>query len=135
LFHDCVERVASRALNAQKVPVAIGALGFAIIAHDIDNSLQVGGHWVFRNVSRSCLPSGCHALLADHSLFANGTAIIKARKLSKAVRMNGMSARKVLRGLPAREHVFTANWTIVLVLVSKALVRVKDAHRNAHAAF
>lgn len=47
--------------------------------------------------------------------------------------MDGVSARQVLRRLTGGEHIFAANRAIVLVFVAKALVRVKDRHRDAHA--
>ena len=110
-------------------------LGLAVIAHDIDHALQISGHGMFGNVSGAGFPSRRHALLTHHRLFANWAAVIKASQFSEAMRMNGMSARQVLRRLTRRKHVFTAHRTVVLVLVLEALVCVKDAHRNAHTAF
>ena len=44
-----------------------------------------------------------------------------------------MTTRQVLRRLTRREHVFTTDGAIVLVLVLEALVRLKDGYGNAHA--
>jgi hypothetical protein len=71
------------------VPVATTTLGLTIVAHDIDNPLKIRRHWLFGNVSSTSFPSGSHALLRDYSLFANGAAIVKARKFAKAMSMNG----------------------------------------------
>ena len=46
-----------------------------------------------------------------------------------------MTTRQVLRRLTRREHVFTTDGAIVLVLVLEALMSIKDANRDAHAAF
>ena len=107
----------------------------AIVAHDIDNTLQIRGHGMFRNISGTGFPRGGHTLLADHSLFANGTAVIKARKFAEAMRVDGVSAGQILWRLARTEHIFSADWAVVLVLVLEALVGIEYANRNAHAAF
>ena len=45
-----------------------------------------------------------------------------------------MSAGQVLRRLAAAKHVLATHGTIILVLVLEALVRLEDAHGNAHTA-
>ena len=107
---------------------------FAIVAHDIHNPLQIRRHGVFRDITSPGFPSSCHRLLTNNSLFTNGATVVKARKFSKAVGVNGVSAGQILRRLATAEHVFTANWTIVFILVLEALVRLKDRDGNAHAA-
>jgi hypothetical protein len=134
LLHHRVEGVAFRALNAQKVPFAVVTLGFAVVAHDVDNALQVAGHGMFGNVPGARFPCGGHALLADDRLFANGAAIIKAGKLAKTVCVNGVSAGKILGRLSAGKHVFATHRAVVLVLVAKALMGVEDTDGDAHAA-
>ena len=49
--------------------------------------------------------------------------------------VNGMPAGKILGGLSRRKHVFSADRTIVFVLVLEALVSIEDTDRDAHAAF
>lgn len=115
------------------MPLLSVTLGFTIIAHDINDPLQVGRHGMLRNVPGSRLPRRRHALLTHDSLFANGTTIVKAGQFTKAVRMNGMSTRQVLRRLPRGKHVFATHGAIVLVLVLETLVGVKDRDGNAHA--
>ena len=88
LFDDGIERTATGALNAQKVPLPVRRFGFAIVAHDIHHTLQIGGHGVFRNVSGPRLPGRRHALLTDDGLFANGAAIVKSGEFAEAVCMN-----------------------------------------------
>jgi hypothetical protein len=90
---------------------------------------------MFGNISGSCFPGCCHALLRDHGLFTDGAPIIKSSQFTEAMGMNGMSTRQILRRLPGGEHIFAANGTIVLVLVLEALVCIEDTHRDTHAAF
>jgi hypothetical protein len=135
LFHHGIERIATGALDTQKVPIASVRFAFAIIAHDIDHSLQIPRHGMFGNISRPGFPRGRHALLRDDRLFANGTTIIKASEFAKTVGMNRMSTWQILWRLAGRKHVFAADGAIVLVLVLEALMRIKDTYRNAHAAF
>jgi hypothetical protein len=134
LLDDSVKGVASWALNSQKVPVSIAAFGFTVVAHDIDNPLQVTGHGMLGNIARPGFPSRRHTLLAHNRLFTDWAAIIKACQLSKAVCMNGMSTGQILRRLSGREHVLSTNRAVVLVLVSEALMRIKDTDGDAHAA-
>jgi hypothetical protein len=108
-------------------------LAFAIIAHDVDNSLKITRHGVLGNISCTSFPCCRHGLLRHDRLFANWASIIKPRELAKAVGMDCMSARQILRRLTRREHVLSADWTIVLVLVLETLVGVKHTHRNTHA--
>ena len=96
LFYHGVEGVTGRTLNTQKVPIASMTLGFTIVAHDINHTLQISRHGVFGNVSCSCLPRGCHGLLRHDRLFANGATVIKSGQLAKAMGMNGMSTRQIL---------------------------------------
>lgn len=116
------------------MPVPSVALGLTIVAHNIDDPLQVGRHGMFRNVSRPGLPGCRHGLLGNDCLFANGAAIIKSSQFAEAVGMNGVAAGQVLRRLARGEHIFSTDGTVVLVLVLEALVGVKDADRDAHAA-
>lgn len=90
---------------------------------------------MLRNVSRPGFPRGCHGLLRYHRLFADGTTVVEPCQLSKAVRMNGVSTRQVLRRLPGGEHIFPTDWTVVLIFVLETLVGVEDADGNAHATF
>jgi hypothetical protein len=87
------------------------------------------------NISCSGLPCSRHGLLRDYRLFANGATIVKASKFAKAMSMNRMSARQILRRLTRRKHIFSAHWAIVLVLVLETLMSVKDTDRNTHATF
>jgi len=134
LLHDRIERIASWALYSKEMPLAIIRLRFAVVAHDINNALQICRHGVFRNIPSSCFPSGCHTLLTHYRLFANGTAIIKAGQFTEAMRMNGMATRQILWRLARRKHIFATNRAIVLVLVFEALMRLKDTDGNAHTA-
>jgi hypothetical protein len=127
LFDYRIEGVAARALDSQKMPVSSMTFRFAIVAHDIHNTLQISRHGVLSNISGTGFPSSCHTLLTDYRLFANGASIIKASQFSKAVRMNGMATWKILWRLARREHVFPADGAIVFVLVFEALMSIKDA--------
>ena len=109
-------------------------LGFAIVAHNVDHTLQVGRHGLFGNVSSTRFPGSRHALLGDNRLFANGTAVIKAGKLAEAMCVNGMTAWKILWRLAGGKHVFAADGTVILVLILEAVVAFKDMNTNAHAA-
>jgi hypothetical protein len=133
LLNDRIERVAIRALNTKEMPLPPGTFGFAIIAHDIHNPLQVGGHGMFRNVPSSGFPGGCHTLLTHDCLFTDRATVVESREFPETVGVNGVSARQVLWRLTRGEHVLAADRTVVLVLVLEALVGIKDADRNAHA--
>ncbi len=134
LLHNCVEAAAAGALNPEKVPLSIGRLGLTVIAHDIHRTLEIGWHGVLGNVPGAGFPRGRHALLTDDGLLANGAAIIKASQFAEAMGVNGVPARQILRTLSTAKHIFTADGTIVLVLVLEALVAFKDANADAHAA-
>jgi len=95
--------------------------------------LQVGGHGVFGNVAGPGLPRRTHGLLTDHGLLADRAPVIEASELPEAMRVYRVSAGQILRRLAGREHVLAAHRTIVLVLVTEALVRVKDGDGDAHA--
>jgi hypothetical protein len=133
LLDDRIERVAIRALNTKEMPLPSGTFGFAIIAHDIHNPLQVGGHGVLGNVSSAGFPSSRHTLLTHDCLFTDRATVIESREFPETVGVNGVSARQVLWRLPRGEHVLAADGTVVLVLVLEALMGIKDADRNAHA--
>jgi hypothetical protein len=133
LLDDRIERVAIRALNTKEMPLSPGTFGFAIIAHDIHNPLQVGGHGMLRNVPSAGFPSSRHTLLTHDSLFTDRATVVEPRKFPEAVGVNGVSARQVLWRLTRGEHVLAADGTVILVLVLEALVGIKNADRNAHA--
>ena len=121
-------------LNSQEVPLTTNRFCFTVVAYNVNHTLQIGRHGVFRNVPRTGFPSRRHALLAHYSLFANRTAVVESGKFAKAMGMNGVAAGKILRGLARGEHVFSAHGTIVLIFVLEAMVRFKDTDRDAHAA-
>lgn len=135
LFNNGVKGIAIRALDPQEVPIASVALCFTVIAHDVDDTLEVAGHWMLSNISSTSLPSCRHRLLRHNCLLANWTAIIEAGELAEAMSMNGMSARQILGRLTRREHVLATNRAVVLIFVLEALVSVKHTHRDAHATF
>ena len=135
LFDHRIERAALRALNAKEMPLQTSTFHFTVIAHDIHDALQVRGHGVFGNIAGPCFPGRGHALLTDDGFLTNGTAIIKTSEFTKAMRVNGMTARQVLGRLTRGEHIFSADGTIVFVFVFEALMRLKDGDGNAHAAF
>jgi hypothetical protein len=103
------------------VPLPTNAFGLTVIADDINNTLQISRHGVFHNISRPSFPGRCHALLGHHRLFTNRAAIIEAGEFAKAVRVNGVTAWQILRRLAGSEHIFAADWTIILVLVLEAV--------------
>lgn len=104
LLHESIEAVALRALHTKKVPVPHVTLGSTVVAHNIHHPHQIGWHGLFGDISRTRFPRGCHALLGHDCLFADGTSIIKASQLAKAMSMDCMTARKILGRLPGREH-------------------------------
>jgi hypothetical protein len=133
LFDDRIERVAARALDTKKMPLSPVTFGFAIVAHNIHNPLQIGGHGMFRNIPSAGFPGGRHTLLTDNCLFTDRATVVKPREFPETMGVNRVSARQVLRRLTRGEHVLTADGTVVLVLVLEALVGIKDTDRNAHA--
>jgi len=115
------------------MPVEI--LGFAVVAHNIDNSLQVLRHGLLGNVASASFPCCRHTLLRHDRLFANRTTVVETCKLAEAMGVNGVTAGEILRGLPGGKHIFATHGTIVLVLVLETIVREKDVYGNAHTAF
>jgi hypothetical protein len=93
MLHDSVKTSTLRALYSKKMPVATATLGFTIVAHDVDDTFEIRGHGLFGNVSRASFPGCRHALLAHHRLLANGTAVVKASQLTKAMSMNGCNEK------------------------------------------
>ena len=71
-------------------------LCLTIVAHDVDDALQICGHGMFRNISGPGLPSGSHTLLRDDRLLTDWAAIIKASQLPETVRMDGVSTGQIL---------------------------------------
>lgn len=110
------------ALNAEKVPLPARALRLAVVAHNINHALQILRHGVLRNVPRAGFPRRRHALLAHDRFLANRAAVVESCEFSKAVRVNRVAAGQILGRLARGEHVFAADWTVVLVLVLEALV-------------
>lgn len=49
--------------------------------------------------------------------------------------VDGVAAGEILGRLSRRKHIFTADGTIVFVLVLEALVCIEDTDRDAHTAF
>lgn len=135
MLHDGIKGRATRTLDPQEVPLAAVRFRFTVIAHDIHNTLQIRWHGVFGDITCPGFPRSCHGLLAHNRLFANGATVVEACKLSKAVGMDGMSARQILGRLATAEHIFTADWAVVFILVLEALVRLEDRDGDAHAAF
>ena len=135
LLDNRVERITSWTLNPKKVPLAPKRLCFTIITHDINHALQICWHGMLSDVSGASFPCSSHALLTDNCFLADWTSIIKARQLSKAMSVNGVSTWQILRRLTRRKHILPTNWAIVLILVFEALMCFEDAHRNAHATF
>jgi hypothetical protein len=133
LLDDRIERVTIRTLDTKEMPLPPGTFGFAIIAHDIHNPLQVGGHGMLRNVPSTGFPGRRHTLLTHDSLFTDRATVVESCEFPETVGVNGVSARQVLWRLTRGEHVLAADRTVVLVLVLEALMGVKDADRNAHA--
>ena len=97
LFHHGVKGRTARTLNPQKVPLSSMRFGFTVIAHNVDNALQIGRHGVLGNIPGSGFPGRRHGLLTHHSLFANGTTVVKAGEFTKAMRVNGVSTGQILR--------------------------------------
>ena len=135
LFDNGVERATVLALDSQKVPLSVVALGFAVVAHNIHYPLQVTGHWMFGNISSSGLPCCRHGLLRDNGLFANGTAIIKASQLAKTVSMYSVTAGQILGRLARGKHIFSADRTIVFVFILETTMCFKHIDGNAHTTF
>jgi hypothetical protein len=117
------------------VPYQARTLGFTVVTHNVNNTLQIRWHGVLRNISSPCFPGCGHALLRHHGLFTDGAPIIKSSQFTEAMGMNGMPTGQILRRLPGGEHIFAANGTIVLVFVLEALVCIEDTHRDTHATF
>lgn len=135
LFHNGIKRVTGGTLNAQKVPLSLMRLRFAIVTHNVDYTLQISGHGLFGNIPGACFPGGSHTLLTYHCLFANRATIVKASELSETMSMNRVTTGQILRTLSRRKHVFSTDRTIVLVFILKAIVRVKYINGNTHTAF
>jgi hypothetical protein len=135
LLYDGIEGIAAGALNPQKVPYQSWTLGFAVITHNVNDTLQIRWHGMFRNISSACFPGCRHALLRHHGLFTDGASVVKSGQFTEAMGMNCMSTGQILRRLPGGEHIFPANGTIVLVLVLETLMRVENTHRDTHATF
>jgi hypothetical protein len=133
LFDHRVEGAALRTLNPEKVPLATRAFLFAIDAHDINQPLKLGRHRVLFDLPPTRIPGSSHAFLRNDRLLTQRTSVVETSKLSKTVRMDGVSTGQILGGLSRAEHVFNANWASVLVLVRNALVRSENGYADAHA--
>jgi hypothetical protein len=96
LLDNGIKRVAARTLNTQEMPVSAWGFHFTVIAHNVNNSLQIGWHGLFCNIARPGLPRSRHGLLRDDSLLANGTAIVKASELAEAMSVNSVAAWQIL---------------------------------------
>lgn len=117
------------------MPIAILALGLAIVAQNVYHPRQILRHWLHRDVSGPRRPCRAHRRPIHHRLLAYGAAVVvRGQEVAKAVRVDGVSARQVLRALPAGKHVLAAHRAVVLVLVRHAVVGVEGACGDAHAA-
>lgn len=113
LLHDGVETGTVGTLDAQKVPVAILTACLAVVAHDVDHTGQIGGHWLHLDVPGAGGPSSRHGLLTDDGLLADGAAVVKSGQLAEAVGVDGVAAGQILGRLAGGEHILAADGTIV----------------------
>jgi len=74
-------------------------------------------------------------LLRDDGFLANGTTVIETGKLSEAVGMDRMAAWQILWRLTRRKHVFSADGTVVFILVLEAPMGFENINRNTHTTF
>jgi len=116
------------------VPIAILALPLAIITHDTHHPRQILRHGLHLDIPRPLRPRRAHARPRHHRLLAYRAPVIEPCQIAKAMRVNGVPARQILRTLSRREHVLATHRAVVLVLVLHAAVGVVDAGGDAHAA-
>jgi len=88
-----IEATAIRALDAKKVKIAIFALGFAIVAHNIDDPGEVGRHRLHSDIPGASGPSSGHRSAGHHRLFADWAAVVEAAELAETVGVDGVAAR------------------------------------------
>ena len=134
LFDYGIKAAAFWTLDTEKVPISVDTFVFTVIAHNVDDASKVRWHGLHFNVSCTGKPCGCHGLLTDDSLFANGTSIIKRRKFPETMGMNGMTAGQILRRLSGRKHILPTHRTIILILVFHTIMIVIHTHTYAHTA-
>jgi len=116
------------------MPIAILALPLAIITHDIHHPRQILRHGLHLDIPRPRRPRRAHARPRHHRLLAYRAPVVESRQIAKAMRVNGVPARQILRTLSRREHVLATHRAVILVLVLHAAVGVVDAGGDAHAA-
>lgn len=100
LLDDRIERTASRTLDTEEMPLTTMTPCFAVVAHNVDHSLQIGWHGMFRNITRPCFPCRRHAGLTDDSFLTDRASIIETGKFPEAMRVYGMATWQILRRLP-----------------------------------
>ena len=100
-------------LHAQKVPVAVLTARLTVVALDVDDTGQIGGHGLHLNITSACSPRGRHGLLADDGLLADGTAVVETGQLAEAVGVDSMTTGQILRRLAGGEHILAADGTVV----------------------
>ena len=113
LFHDGVETGTVGTLDAQKVPVAILTARLAIVAHDVHNTGQIGGHGLHLDVPGAGGPRGRHGLLTNDGLLADGAAVVEPGQLAEAVGVDGVTTGQILGRLAGGKHVLAADGTVV----------------------
>ena len=133
-LNDGVKAVAVDALDSKEMPAAILAPTLAVVAENVHHPRQVRRHGLRGHVPRPLRPHPRHGLLVHDALLADRAPVVVAREGPEAVRVYGVPAREVLRGLAAAEHVLAAHGAGRLVLVLEAGLGVVDADRDAHAA-
>jgi hypothetical protein len=133
-IHNCVETGTVSALHSKKMPRSSMVILLAIIASNIDNTTQLGWHWLQGDACCHGIPGRHHAFLRLGRLFTYRTTRVMCRKLTEAVPMNRVTARHFVTGRTRGKEIFLTDGTVGLVLAHLAVVIVVEGAINAHAA-
>jgi hypothetical protein len=105
---------------------------FAIIAHDGDDSCELGGYRLQGNPHGHGLPRRGHVFRSFGGLFTDWTTGIVGGEFFETVPMNGMSTWHFVGGISGTKQIFLTDGTVGHVFAGLAIVIVKEEGIDTH---
>jgi hypothetical protein len=121
------------ALNSQKVPGSSIIRPFTVVTGHVHHPTELGWYRLQGDSVRHGGPRGHHPLPCLGRLFADGTATVVRRQVTKAFPVNRVPAGHFVRRTATAKEVFLAHGAVALILARLAIMIVKQAFVNAHA--
>jgi hypothetical protein len=119
-------------LDPQKVPRSSIIRTFTVVTGHIHHTTELGWYRLQGDSLSHGSPRGHHSLPCLGRLFADWTAAVVGRQLTKALPVNRVPAGHFVRRAATAKEVFLAHGAVALILARLAIVIVEQALVNAH---